>query len=585
MKTNTDTLDRLAEAPTGRLPAVQTGQALLSLRDSGFDLPTALAEVIDNSIEARAHNVTVTLNKTEKNGKKLVHQIVVTDDGDGMDLDTLHHYPVVGFSTRYGRTDTIGKYGVGAKLAALNFGKRLDVWSRQSLDQPWMHVYFDLDEALQQERDGSGHAGIEAPKATPVPPELMQHLPEKHGTLVLWSKVDRLEDGRRAPDYNGLVNELMKDTARVFREYISNGVSIRVNGQTLLPHDPLFLMAETWADTILSKVAKREDDTRGKPKLQHFAAKEIWTQEILVDGKKAKVTITLYPEAVTRQRGMGGDKLATELRVPENEGCISFMRRGREIAYTNVPRIFGSRVAQSDRFIGIEVSFDPDLDAFFGVRNVKRGVEPQGELRDKLREVLQKHIPSARKELEERWGKAGKAERDTHGEHSPIVTAAASADATMPGSRVPAAPETVIEEELENLARDIGRDSSEEEIKNYVDSLRDLPFVLESVDFPGKQFIDIKLLGNKVIIRLNTRHRFYKEMWHPLSEIAETDPGAVSGDDAVRTARRATEGLTLMILAYGKALSMTEKPHEYDDLTSDWGRFVDTLMGKVKDVL
>src|SRR6185295_10539909 len=108
-----------------------------SLRDSGFSLPAALAEVIDNAIEARANNVRVRLDEAVVGGKKHVHRIVISDDGTGMSFDVLARYPQIGFSTRYMRTDTIGKYGVGAKLAALNFGTRLDVWSRTDAHGPW----------------------------------------------------------------------------------------------------------------------------------------------------------------------------------------------------------------------------------------------------------------------------------------------------------------------------------------------------------------------------------------------------------------------------------------------------------------
>jgi archaeosine-15-forming tRNA-guanine transglycosylase len=72
-----------------RLPVILTGQALMSLRDSGFSLPTALAEVVDNSIEARANRIRIQLEETEEKGRKLVHRIVVSDDGEGMDPETL----------------------------------------------------------------------------------------------------------------------------------------------------------------------------------------------------------------------------------------------------------------------------------------------------------------------------------------------------------------------------------------------------------------------------------------------------------------------------------------------------------------
>ena len=281
---------------------------------------------------------------------------------------------------------------------------------------------------------------------------------------------------------------------------------------------------------------------------------------------------------------MGGDKLAEKLRVPDNEGQISFMRMRREIAYTNVPRILPAGVQNPDRFIGIEVSFDPTLDDFFGVRNVKRGVEPHGELRNKIRELLGKYIPQARKIIDERWGKVAREDKDHDGEHGAIMEAVKDVDKIMPKGRTPEVPKEQEQEELDNLARDTGHESVDER-KEYIERIRSLPFVIESVDFPGKMFIDVKHLNNQVIIRINTRHRFYKELWSPLSDIAQRDPGTVSGEDAVKAARRAVEGLALMVVGYGKAQSMSDTPDEYDDLTTYWGQFIDTLMGKVKDVI
>lgn len=40
-----------------------------------------------------------------------------------------------------------------------------------------------------------------------------------------------------------------------------------------------------------------------------------------------------------------------------------------------------------------------------------------------------------------------------------------------------------------------------------------------------------------------------------------------------------------MVAAYGKAQGMDPKPGRFTDLTEDWGKFIDTMVGKVKDVL
>ncbi|WP_318508275.1 hypothetical protein [Photobacterium leiognathi] len=56
-----------------------------------------------------------------------------------------------------------------------------------------------------------------------------------------------------------------------------------------------------------------------------------------------------------------------------------------------------------------------------------------------------------------------------------------------------------------------------------------------------------------------------------------------SGSDAVKIAHHAVEGLTLMIITFGKAQTMDENPHKYEDLTTYWGKFIDTMMEKVKN--
>ena len=185
---------------TRRVPLIRTGQALQSLRDSGFSVAAALAEPVDNSLEARANLIQIALDESKSSrGRTHVSQIVIVDDGDGMDYETLSHYLQLGFSTRYMSKATIGKYGVGAKLAALNYAKAIDVWSRVDSAGPWLHVSFDLERTIEEEARGEMPT-IEPPAPDPVPESLARLLPSGTGTLVVWSKVDRLEEGRHARD-------------------------------------------------------------------------------------------------------------------------------------------------------------------------------------------------------------------------------------------------------------------------------------------------------------------------------------------------------------------------------------------------
>ncbi len=188
--------------------------------------------------------------------------------------------------------------------------------------------------------------------------------------------------------------------------------------------------------------------------------------------------------------------------------------------------------------------------------------------------------------MEARWGEVARTEQTHAGEHSSITDAVKDVAPVLPKGPPQPASDEKREKIYEDLAKDTGHDKSPKEKEEYINRLRKLPFIVESVDYPGKMFIDVEVIDRQIIIRLNTRHRFYQELWKPLHELGMMGPGAVSGDDAVKAARRAVEGLSLMIIAYGKAMSMDESgPEKYTDLTMYWGQFIDTLMGKVKGVV
>lgn len=589
------------------IPAVLSGHALRSLRDSGYDLSAALGEVIDNAIEANANRVDVWFTEQDgvgKGRKAHISQIAIVDDGDGMgtdeqDRDVLQHYLQLGYSTRYMSDKTIGKFGVGAKLGALSFARRIDVWSRTEDGDPWRHAHFDLDEALAAEAE-SEFVTIGEPDDVEIPEELEFLLPgEGSGTVVLWSKVDRLEEGRWAATADTLRLDVGKELSRIFRYFLSGGIEIRVQDKALVPYDPLMLMEGTWQDKVIAehvrkeaaKAAKQnakdgEEPAKAKRVATHFEAKEIGRRKVKIAGHEAHVAVTLYPPEVTRHRGAGGDNLAKSLGVASRQGKISFVRLNREINYATVQNAFPTAVTDADRFIGVEVSFTPELDEYFGVRNVKKGVEPHGQLRDQLRAAFSGLIEEARKERERRWDELKREREEYRGEHVEITEAITETNRKLPKSRAKdtGGPEAHTDE-LNKLAADVGK-KSDDEREEYVDRVREQPIVIESVDLAGTGFMDVQHIGGQVIIRINIRHRFYKELYAPIKAISDQDPGTVSGVEAVQTARRTVEALTVMIAAYGKAESMNENPLEaYGMLRDFWGMFLSQMMNDVRNVL
>ena len=109
------------------------------MRSSSFDELSAYGEVIDNSIQANASFVKMKFETGQKNIRKLVF----SDDGDGMDSETLSKCLSLGYSSRYNDREGIGRFGVGMKLGAIHQCKRIEVWSKQNSGN-WLFTYLNL---------------------------------------------------------------------------------------------------------------------------------------------------------------------------------------------------------------------------------------------------------------------------------------------------------------------------------------------------------------------------------------------------------------------------------------------------------
>jgi integrase len=60
-----------------------------------------------------------------------------------------------------------------------------------------------------------------------------------------------------------------------------------------------------------------------------------------------------------------------------------------------LPQFHLSAVEEIDRWFGIEISFDPELNECFRVKNVKKGAEPVEGLRDALKKKLDSEVKTA----------------------------------------------------------------------------------------------------------------------------------------------------------------------------------------------
>ena len=124
-----------------------------AMRDSGYkDTDHALAELIDNSVEAGADLIEVVAVETppdpnRSHARARVSEIAVVDNGVGMDRTTLRRALKFGDGTRLDRSSRgIGRFGVGLPQSSISQCKRVDIWTWQNGATNAFHCYLDLEE-------------------------------------------------------------------------------------------------------------------------------------------------------------------------------------------------------------------------------------------------------------------------------------------------------------------------------------------------------------------------------------------------------------------------------------------------------
>jgi hypothetical protein len=104
-----------------------------------------------------------------------------------------------------------------------------------------------------------------------------------------------------------------------------------------------------------------------------------------------------------------------------------------------------------------------------------------------------------------------------------------------------------------------------------------LPLKIVPQEFPGNEFIEIDHLGDTALVRLNTRHSFYREVYNKLLEATEKEGETNNGDASI--AKLAQVGIDLLLLAYARAEGMDPNPEEkYSDLRTYWGVNLKTMI-------
>jgi len=538
---------------------VQIRQMGDALRSSGYkSIDSALAEIIDNSIEAKAHDVFVIMNERldPATNRRAIYEFGILDNGSGMDYTKLASCLGIGYTTRAERRG-MGRFGVGLPQASLHVTPTVEVFSWQDEIEPddyVQHVWLDINKVKTGEQEE-----IEDPKLEEIPVIFRKFLKyrtlnrtfdfTKHGTLVYWKECDNVKPKTMAP----LLKRLEFTLGRKFRHLIASGEhNIRLitighepNAIDVLPNDPLFLMKPNYVLGNLNDPAnidKRRNLNCTEAIFEPYATEThpdgVVTIPVgYVDKKTGENKTSDVKVTFSRVRAEFYDQTAIPTGNPgqmpigqhakELEG-ISIVRANREIDFGTFD--FYDRVNNPyHRWWGCEISFDPVLDELFGVANNKQQVElrndkSEDEAEQGIWETLAATISSTIKSMVEANKELRKGSRTGESENtnSPTESIIESVEHDLGDSKGSASEEkeNTSSAELEERAR---QQLIEQGVENpTADQIRSLLRKEVSLQYANigrnGSFIDTDFRLGNVVIKVNTAHIFYNEFIAKMNE-------------------------------------------------------------------
>ena len=211
-----------------------------TFRAFGYNLRTAIADIIDNSISAKAKNVWI-----EYKWDGADSLVIITDDGEGMNIEELKSAMTPGSKDPKAVRDKhdLGRFGLGLKTSSFSQCKRLTVATKsdglQVVNRCW-----DLDYVNETKKWSL--LDFISNKSYANRLEEMDS-----GTSVIWEKIDRLV-GNANKQNEAAMNVFLDEFASVenhlslvFHRYMEqNRINIFMNSHKLDPWDPFMKQSE-----------------------------------------------------------------------------------------------------------------------------------------------------------------------------------------------------------------------------------------------------------------------------------------------------------------------------------------------------
>ncbi|MEP7197983.1 MAG: ATP-binding protein [Saprospiraceae bacterium] len=346
------------------------------LRDTGYDLNTAIADIVDNSVDAGANKINVYIG-LEADNEIL---IAVSDNGCGMDENGLLNGMTYGAVGKFD-SKRLGKFGLGLKTASTAFARKLSVITRPAYGAELHKAVWDLDHIVENDI-----WELLRPDPDQTEIELFNEVASSSsGTLVVWSKVDRLLKMTATSNSKSLkksldkiINSFHKHAGMVYQRFLdkndtrARNIDINLNGLPIEPWDP-FCTKEPETSLVANETIPVEFE----------------------DNRNAKFNIKAY--IIPRREQFSTAEAATTAMVQNNMQGIYIYRENRLIHFADWLGMY--RQEPHITLLRIEFSFDHDLDEAFQVDIKKSQIILNDDLYNYVKENF---LPAPRNAADER---------------------------------------------------------------------------------------------------------------------------------------------------------------------------------------
>ena len=331
-----------------------------SMRDLGYSLEAAVADLIDNSISAHATSVDIVCDLASEHPS-----VSILDNGDGMTPGELVAAMRHGAAhpDRPRRADDLGRFGLGLKTASVSQCRRLTVatrkegvlsgaeWNLDLIDRTddWVLLVLSESEAAQQ--PGADRLTYD-------------------GTVVIWRSLDRLFEDERGDRRDEIVNEklgtLDRHLSLVFHRFLSGEVKgrpklrITLNGHPIEAFDPF---------------CRKNKATQALPE-----------DIVRVDGTEVRLQPYVLPHH-SKLSAAEFDYYQSRSDFISNQGAYIY-RNGRLMAWGDWFRLVPK--GEATKLARVQIDFPNTADESWTIDIKKSRARPPHAVRERLRQIIER---------------------------------------------------------------------------------------------------------------------------------------------------------------------------------------------------